>query len=96
MFDIFCEWAQRVVNKPWRSHVDVSFEVGEPCDNRSARLEIDTLSSVAEIVFWLSGDYVAEIIDIETEQTLYRASGVYMPDQRFEEVFAYFFEKLGI
>jgi hypothetical protein len=84
MFDIFCEWAQ---STPWGSDVDARFSVGEPCDNRSARLEIETDDSVAEIVVWTSGDYVAEIIDIGTEQSLYRISGVLSPDQRLDEVF---------
>jgi hypothetical protein len=93
MIDIFCEWAQ---SAPWGSGVDVRFEVNEPCDNRSARIEIDTHDSISEIVVWTSGDYFAEIIDIGTGQTLYRTSGVLMPGQRFEEVFGQFFGTLGI
>jgi hypothetical protein len=95
MLDIFCEWAQGISSNFIRSDTEVNFELGELCDNRSARLNIDTSTSVAEIVFWESGDYVAEIIDIESEKTLYSTSGVFSSGQRLEKIFSGFFENLG-
>jgi hypothetical protein len=95
MFDIFCDWVQHSTLGAHGGEFDIRFKIGEPCENRSARLEIDSHDSVGELVVWTSGDYIAEIIDIGTEQSKYRTSGVLSSGQQLEEVFRVFFETLG-
>ena len=65
-------------------------------DNPSARLDIDMPTTVARITCWQSGDYDAEVIDLETERTLYSTHGILQEGQFLSEQFAPFFEVLGM
>lgn len=95
MFENFCNWGQQIARYPKHIHGSVEFKINEPCDNRSARLDMTTQNAVAEIVVWSSGDYFAEIIDVATEKTRYQISGVIAPGQQIETLFEDFFDDLA-
>lgn len=95
MFPSFCKAMNDLAGKSFKDAVTLFFKLSEPSTNRSARLEIDTEEFVAEIVVWESGDYIAEIVDAVTEESVFRLAGD-LPNQSFQETFRYFFSKLNI
>ncbi len=94
MLDAFFEWGQRRAACPERNGVKAMIKMNQPCDNRSARMDFDTSFAVAEIIFWESEDYFAQIISIQNEESLYSLSGTMTPEQQFDSIFEKFFEVL--
>lgn len=94
MLDLFLEWARKFQADLSSKAVKASvFEA--PCsDNPSARIDIDTPTAVARITCWKSGDYDAEIIDIETERALYSTHGVFKAGRAIEEQVSPFLKAL--
>lgn len=93
-FNDFCQWARDVAYKCHSLGIIADFEIGQICDNQSARLEIETRVFLAEIVFWQSCDYFSEIIDIKIGQTIYRISNKFLLGQEFGKAFAAFLKKI--
>ena len=77
MLSSFLEWARQVVAGQGANGVEAHVTDGIASDNSSARLDIDTPTSVARVTCWESGDYDAEIIDLETERTLLSSHGTF-------------------
>jgi hypothetical protein len=96
MLNTFIEWAQQVASKPLGNDIEARITESQTSDNPSARLDIDTPATVARITCWESGDYDAEVIDIETERTLFSIHGHFRGGQSFSEQFAAFFQSIGI
>lgn len=94
MLHSFTDWANQVPERFIGSNVDVWVTEGEKSENPSARLDIDTPTAVARITYWESGDYDAEIIDLESEHTVFSERGRFN-DRNFSERFSPFFEALG-
>ena len=63
--------------------------------NESVRIDIDTEKSVARITLWEGGSYVAEVIDIETEENIYLISGEIISSNGIENEFAEFIKVLS-
>lgn len=96
MLNSFLEWARQVEARQGAKGLDSRVTEGSSSDNPSARLDIDTPTTVARITCWESGDYDAEVIDIETERTLYSSHGVFQEGRAVAEQVSPFLEALGI
>ena len=96
MLNLFVGWARQVevsqIGKIAEAHLTESMM----SDNPSARLDIDTPTAVARVTCWDSGNYDAEVIDLETERTLYSSNGTLQSGQNLSVQFTAFFEALGI
>lgn len=96
MLSSFLEWARQVQANQGSRSVEARVTEGLSSDNPSARLDIDTPRTVARITCWESGDYEAEIIDLETERTIYSSHGVLHAGQSILEQVSPFLKVLGI
>jgi hypothetical protein len=96
MLNNFIVWARQVADMRLGKDVDAQVAESEMSDNPSARLDIDTPTAVARITCWESGDYVAEVVDLETERTLFSAHGNLREEEAFSDQFVDFFKSLGI
>ncbi|WP_137940523.1 hypothetical protein [Chitinivorax sp. B] len=96
MLNKFIDWATQIASKPIGNDVVAQVTESEMSDNPSARLDIDTPTTVARITCWKSGDYDAEVIHIETERTLFSSHGNLQQGLEFSDQFADFFKSLGI
>jgi hypothetical protein len=91
----FVKWARQVSNGA-DLNVDTKVTEGGPSDNLSARLDVDTPSAVGRITFWESGDYDAEVIDIQSELTSFSMHGHLQEGCSFWEEFSSFLSVLGL
>lgn len=96
MLSSFLAWARQVQANRGLKKIEVLLTEGPKSDNPSARLDIDTPTSVARITCWESGDYDAEVIDIETERTIYSSHGVLDARQAIAQQVSAFLEALEI
>jgi hypothetical protein len=96
MLNTFIDWARQVAGKPLGKDLEARVTESHASDNPSARLDIDTPAAVARITCWESGDYDAEVIDIETERTLFSTHGHLQVGHSFSQQFAAFFQSIGI
>lgn len=95
MLNSFLEWA-RQVGASHGARGESRVTQGPSSDNPSARLDIDAPTTVARITCWESGDYDAEVIDLETERTLYSSHGVFQEDRSIAEQVSPLIEALNI
>jgi hypothetical protein len=96
MLSSFVIWARQVEASPIGVKVETRVTESGMSDNPSARLDIDTPTTVARITCWKSGDYDTEVIDLETERTLYSSHGTLQGGQNLFEEFSALFEAVGI
>lgn len=96
MLNSFVGWARQIEGGQVAKSVEARVTESQMSDNPSARLDIDTPTTVARITCWQSGDYEAEVIDLETERTLYSTHGTLYEGQILSEQFAPFFKTLGV
>lgn len=96
MQNVFVFWARQLASQSLGMGIEARVTESNMSDNPSARLDIDTPTSVARITCWESGDYDAEVIDVETEQLVHLAHGHIAGGQEFSELFAAFFKALNI
>ncbi|MDT4329986.1 immunity protein TriTu family protein [Methylomonas sp. MED-D] len=96
MLDTFIGWAKQITDKALGNDVEARVTESEMSHNPSARLDIDTPTMVARITYWESGDFDAEIIELETERTIFSSHGSLHEGRAFSEQFADFFESLSI
>ncbi|WFU66680.1 immunity protein TriTu family protein [Bradyrhizobium brasilense] len=96
MLNNFIDWAQQIADRPLGNGVKARVTESEVSDNPSARLDIDAPTTVARITCWGNGDYNTEVIDLETEQTLFSNHGTLQEGKPFSEQFAAFFKSLGV
>jgi hypothetical protein len=96
MLNSFIEWARRLEAEISATGIHARVTESVSSDNSSARLDIDTPATVARITCWESGDYDAEVIDVETECSLYSAHGTLQGSRTIAEQFAAFFNTIGI
>lgn len=96
MLNSFLEWARQVGASHGARGVESRVTEGPSSDNPSARLDIDAPTTVARITCWESGNYDAEVIDLETERTLYSSHGVFQEDRSIAEQVSPFIEALNI
>ncbi|WP_296782137.1 hypothetical protein [Variovorax sp.] len=98
MLNRFIGWAHSVETAQAKLHRDIEMQLTEsdPCDNRSARLDVDTPTAVGRITCWESGDYDAEAIDLQTERSLYTDRGTLREGEEMLKKFSPFFEAMGI
>ncbi|WP_157158228.1 hypothetical protein [Delftia sp. Cs1-4] len=52
--------------------------------------------TVSRITCWETGDYDAEVIDFDTEQTIYSSHGTLQVDESMSDQFLQFFEVIGL
>jgi hypothetical protein len=96
MLQLFLDWARQLPALESQELLDVRVAEGVSSANPAARIDIDTPTMVARITCWESGDYDAEVIDLETERTLYSCHGVLRAGQPIAEHFSPFLKVLGI
>lgn len=96
MLNYFIEWANSVTVGQFAEAMEARITLGEASNNRSARLDIDTPKAIARITYWESGDYDAEIIDLESEGQLYARRGMHQAGEPLSQQFRAFFEVLGV
>ena len=97
MLSSFLAWARQVeASHVNLNMVDARVILGSSSENRSARLDIDMPMTVARITCWESGDFDAEVIDLESERTLHSSHGVFVEGQTIAQQVSPFFEALGI
>jgi len=96
MLDTFIDWARQVAGKLLEQGIAARVTESQASDNPSARLDVDAPTSVARITCWESGDYDAEIIDMETEQMLFSDHGQLRTGQVLSERFSGFLRSIGI
>lgn len=88
-------------NKDLQDFIEWSHEFGdvtcsEPNLNQSARLDIDTDFRLGRITYWSTGDCDAEVIDVESEETIYQAHWSDLKPAAFGSVFAEFFNAIRL
>ena len=78
--------------------IDLEAQVTEAfgSDNPAARLDIDTPTAVARVTCWESGDFDAEVIGLETEETLFSCHGVFERERTVAEQMVPFLAALGV
>jgi hypothetical protein len=91
----FISWAESIVANKTPEFLEASVTISEPSGNRSARLDIDTKNEVARITFWESGDYCAEILDVESESNTYIENGLLRSGESLPEKLRPFFKILS-
>jgi hypothetical protein len=96
MLNDFIDWARSVTAGQITGAMEARITIGEPSNNPSARLDVDTPAAVARITCWESGDYDAEVINLESEQQTYVCRGTLQAGESLSERFRSFFEVLGI
>ncbi len=96
MLNNFINWASIIMIDNTENFLEMSITVNKPSDNRSVRLDIDTLSCIARITFWEAGDYDAEIVKIKDEKTIYSCQGNVSLENSLSEQFYLFFELLNL
>jgi hypothetical protein len=96
MLSSFISWARQVEASSIGVAVETRITESGASDNPSARLDIDTPTVVARVTCWKSGDYDTEVIDLETERTLYSSHGILQRGQNLFEEFSAYFEAVGI
>jgi hypothetical protein len=96
MLNDFIEWANSVTAGQVAGMMDAQVTLSEASNHRSARLDVDTPAAVARITCWESGDYEAEIIDLESERQIYARHGMLQAGEILSQQFQTFFEALGV
>lgn len=93
MLQLFIELAKRLQDANL-DDVTVTLTESDPSDNCSARIDIDAPLVIARITCWETGDYVAEVIDLATEKTIYSSQGLLQKDEIMEDHFSSFFKSI--
>ena len=57
------------------ARVSFALRLNDPCENRSAHLDIETPESLGRQMIWETGEYFAEILDISSQRSSYLRSG---------------------
>ena len=68
---VFNKWAQYYTQALQTDGVSIEITKSPLSDNPSTRLDIEMPSSIGRITFWSSGDFNEEVIDVETEKTIF-------------------------
>lgn len=92
MLNEFIDWTRSIAAGLATEAMDAYVTVNEISNNPSARLDLDTSTSVARITCWESGDYDAEVIDLESEQQIYAHRGTLKVGESLLYQFRDFFE----
>lgn len=96
MLDKFIFWVNQIQDLSFGADIQFQLTESEYSSNPSARLDIDTPSMIARVTCWNSGDYNAEIIDIETERTIFSFNGSFEHPEKISLELSTFFELIGI
>lgn len=96
MLKQFIAWTEKIKINNINNEFSVFIKESELSNNPSARIDIDTPTKIARITVWASGSYEAEIIDIETELTIFSDSGIAEENFNYSSQFAHFLEKLEL
>jgi hypothetical protein len=95
MLTSFVGWASQLQPEQITKGAQLRIIESEDSDNPSARLDIDTPTAVARITFWESGNYFAEVIDLNSENIQYSNHGHLSDSRLFDVSFASFLKILG-
>lgn len=87
MLQQFIAWAQAIPN------AQVTMAV--PSDNRSARVDVDLPRAMGRVTCWETGDYHAEVLDIETCGTIYSDNGTLDSATPMQQKFVPFLKAMG-
>ncbi|MFC0228475.1 immunity protein TriTu family protein [Serratia aquatilis] len=71
MLNLFCKWAEAKASKLNSDGFISRLHINKSSDNSSAYLDLDGETSIARITFWNSGDVYLEVLDINTEKSIY-------------------------
>jgi hypothetical protein len=96
MLSTFVGWARQLASRSLGIGIEVRVTKSDISDNPSARVDIDTPTTVARITCWESSDYDAEVIDIDTEQTIFSVHGRMQRKGALSKQFVAFFKAIGI
>ncbi len=76
MLNEFLMWMESIRFDGFEEQIITKATLNDPCDNQSARLDVDTANCIGQIVLWESGDFSAEIIDLDSEDLIYSYQGI--------------------
>lgn len=96
MLQYFIIWAKEKLNVVQAYGSFAAITMSEPNSNPSARLDIETDMAIARITFWDSGDMSAEVLDVESEQTIYYLNGNVSNFNEMDVTFRPFFNALNL
>jgi hypothetical protein len=95
MLNAFFRWAEETISL-LPSNVRADLTVGPESENRSARLDFDAPARAGRVTCWDSGDFNAEIIDIESGHELFDQHGEFQSAVAMKNLLRPFLDKLGI
>jgi hypothetical protein len=95
MLDDFLTWAQSLRQDSALTNATLEVALNAPCDNRSARLDIETSARLGRITLWQSREFFAEVLDIASEETVFQQYGVVEHPHDFHATFSGFLSGCG-
>lgn len=93
---IFIDWARHIKIRKTKEMREIKLTESATTENPSARLDIDMEGTVSRITCWETGDYDAEVIDFDTEKTIYSIHGTLQVGKSMSDQFLQFFEAIGL
>jgi hypothetical protein len=79
-FETFVTWLDSIVKQAEFLDLQPKVTKSVPSQNCSARLDVETPTKLGRITAWSSGDFHAEIVDLNTSTDLFSESGHLDPD----------------
>lgn len=68
----FLNWSKSI---SLNQEIKITTTVNKNCPNRSARIDFDGVEKIGRITLWADGNFFSEIIDIESEVTIFQENG---------------------
>lgn len=96
MLDELIIWLKKYVDLSSSEIISLQIKKSETSSNSSIRIDIDTNKEVARLTFWESGDYAAEIIELESDEVIFINHGNVQGASDFSSKFSDFFSILGV
>ena len=93
---VFNKWAQYYTQALQTDGVSIEITKSPLSDNPSTRLDIEMPSSIGRITFWSSGDFNEEVIDFETEKTIFFLHGTISAVDKIPDCFGSFIKVFGL
>lgn len=95
MLELFCSWAQQTL-PTLPATCQARLSLGQESPNRAARFDLDTPGLAGRITCWDSGDFHAEVIDLQSGINLLSQHGTLAPESAPLPQLQAFLAALGI
>lgn len=96
MLTQFIEWAHRIKSTNVPGNFTSTVAVSNLSENCSACFDIDTPVALGRVIFWETGAYHAQSIDLVTERTIYEHHGTAQNSETIPLCFIEFLKSLGV